>query len=366
MRRKFFLFIPALAISWFTIKEQVLVDQKTFHPLIADVIMSSSPSQSPTPTFSTIRLPEKMILEGGYQVFQSFNNCGPASLSMLLSYFDIYKSQEHLGEQLRPYQIANGDNDDKSVTMDEIAIKAKEFGLIAFHRPNGNIQLLKQFIASDIPVLTRTWLDQGEDIGHYRIVKGFDDTSWQIIQDDSFQNKNLRFSYPDFEELWKKFNYEYVVLVPKTKQSIAEKIIGENLDIQKSWTKAVDNSKQELDKDPDDIYARFNLSVAFYNIGDYKNSVTEFEKIQQELPLRTLWYQIEPIKSYYQLGDYQKVFLLTNQILNNQNRAYSEAYILRGQSYLKMGKKDEAKQEFEKAVFYNNNLKAAQEALQAI
>ncbi len=253
MRRKFFLFIPALAISWFTIKEQVLVDQKTFHPLIADVIMSSSPSQSPTPTFSTIRLPEKMILEGGYQVFQSFNNCGPASLSMLLSYFDIYKSQEHLGEQLRPYQIANGDNDDKSVTMDEIAIKAKEFGLIAFHRPNGNIQLLKQFIASDIPVLTRTWLDQGEDIGHYRIVKGFDDTTWQIIQDDSFQNKNLRFSYPDFEELWKKFNYEYVVLVPKTKQSIAEKIIGENLDIQKSWTKAVDNSKQELDKDPDDI-----------------------------------------------------------------------------------------------------------------
>src|SRR5260370_6349920 len=121
-----------------------------------------------------------------------------------------------------------------------------------------------------------------------------------------------------------------------------------------------------LARNPSDIYSRFNLSVALYYTGQYQESVNEFERVQYQLPFRTLWYQIEPIEAYYALGDYQQVFTLTDAILNNGNRAFSQLYLLRGKIDLKQGNVQAAKAEFEKAVFYNKNLREAQDALHSV
>jgi len=322
-------------------------------------------SQLPIPTLEpkiTLETPpQSKILPNNYHIFQSFNNCGPAALSMALSYYGINVSQQVLGQSLRPYQVPGGNNDDKSVTLEELAEKSKEYGFIPYHRPNGNIDLIKLFITYDIPIVTRTWLKETEDIGHYRVVKGYDGDF--LIQDDSLQGKNLRYSADQFNAIWKKFNYEYLVLVPKEKIEIAEAILGENLDLKKSWQKAVEISQNQLSQNPEDITARFNLSVAYYNMGDFKKSVEEFEKVENKLSFRTLWYQIEPILSFYELGNYERVFQITDKVLNYHNRAYSEAYLIRGNIYKRQGNIDLARMEFEKAVQYNRNLKAAQDAL---
>jgi len=301
--------------------------------------------------------PQRKVLPTDYHIFQTFNNCGPAALSMALRFYGIHVSQEELGQALRPYQVPNGDNDDKSVTLDELAEKSKEYGFVPYHRPMGNPDLVKQFIANDMPIITRTWTKPNEDIGHYRVVKGYDETAGIFIQDDSLQNKNLEYTYADFNEIWKKFNYEYLVLVPKDKVELAEQILRENSDAKTAWQNAVENSERELAQNPDDLYARFNLSVAFYNIGAYQKSVEEFEKVEKRLPFRTLWYQIEPILAYFELGNYQRVFSITDKVLNNYNRAFSELYFIRGEMYLKQGNTTAAKQEFEKAILYNRNLK---------
>ncbi len=326
-----------------------------------------SPLQPPPPTLPALTSnlptptpylpPPTYIIPMRTHVFQTFNNCGPATLSMDLSYYGINVSQKELGDQLRPYQIPSGDNDDKSVTLEELSEKAKEYDLIPYRRPNGDIELLKKFIALDIPVITRTWLKPNEDIGHFRLVRGYDQTS--LIQDDSFQGKDLYYSYSDFNQIWKKFNYEYLVLVPKDKQAQAEAILGQDINPKLAWNKAVANSLKELQQDSNDIYARFNLSVAYYNIGDYQKSVDEYEIVENKLPFRTLWYQMEPILAYYKLGDYPKVFQIIEKVLNYHNRAYSELYQIRGEIYLKQGESDQAKQEFEQAVFYNKNYQPA-------
>ena len=311
-------------------------------------------------------LPNQKTLGNIHHVFQTFNNCGPASLSIALSYFDIIESQQSLGQALRPYQNPQGDNDDKSVTLEELAEKAEEFGFVSYHRPAGNIELLKNFVNNDMPVITRTWLKPNEDIGHFRVVKGFDNLRGHLIQDDSLQGKNLRYTYDEFNAIWKKFNYEYLVLVPVEKKELAEQILGENKDAKTAWQNAVENSKNELTNNPNDIYARFNLSVALYNIGDYKRSTEEFEKVENLLPFRTLWYQIEPIQAYYELGNYERVFQITDKVLNYYNRAFSELYILRGKIYQKQGNIEAARSEFQKAVFYNSNLQEAQELLNSL
>ena len=322
-----------------------------------------SPTISPTPQIILESPPINKILANDYHIFQTFNNCGPAALSMALSYYGINISQQELGNEVRLWQNPQGDNDDKSVTLEELGNKAKFFGLIPYHRPNGNIGLLKKFITYDLPVVARTLTNLDEDIGHYRVIKGYNDETEQLIQDDSLQNKNLWFTYEDFFLLWKRFNYEYLVLVPKDKKAIAEMILGENQDGKFAWKKAANQAKKQLETNPDDIYARFNLSVALFNTGNYQGSTVEFEKVENQLPFRTLWYQIEPIQAYYELGNYQRVFEITDRILNNWNLAFSELYYLRGQIYQKQGEIESARQEYEKAVFYNRNFKPAQDAL---
>lgn len=311
-------------------------------------------------------LPLSKTLQNNYHVFQSFNNCGPAALSMALSYYGINKSQQELGEALRPYQNPQGDNDDKSVTLEEVAQKSKEYGLISYHLPNGDIQKIKQFINLGIPVIARTYLKKNEDIGHYRIIKGYDDTNQQITQDDSLQGKNLKYTYSEFNSLWEDFNYEYVVLVPENKKLAVEKIIEEDLDSPTAWKKTIAKLEKKLQTDPTNTTTLFNLSVAKFNVGDYQGSVNAFEQVENKLPFRTLWYQTEPIQAYYEAGNNQRVLQLTEKILSNQNRAFSELYILRARVFLKQNKASQAAEELAKAQIYNKNILIPQELLDQI
>jgi tetratricopeptide (TPR) repeat protein len=323
--------------------------------------------QTPTPTRALLQTPpSQKILTTNYHIFQSFNNCGPAALSMALRFYGINKTQTELGQNLRPWQNQEGINDDKSVTLEEVAEESKKYGFIPYRRPNGDMEKIKLFITYDMPVITRTWLEPNEDIGHYRIVKGYTEETGQLIQDDSLQNKNLWYSYDDFNTIWNKFNYEYLVLVPEDKKEIAEAILGEDIDEKTAWNKAVQKSEKALSQNPNDITARFNLSVAYYNTEEYQKSVEEYERVESFLPFRTLWYQIEPVLSYYELGNYDRVFAITGQLLNNQNLAYEQAYLVRGKSYQKMGQIDLARAEFEKAVLYNQNWEEAKQSLSSI
>ena len=123
--------------------------------------------------------------------------------------------------------------------------------------------------------------------------------------------------------------------------------------------------RRHCKKNQNDLDARFQLSVALFYIGDFQRSVDEFEKVESRLPFRALWYQIEPIQAYMALGDYERVFVLTDKILNNQNRAFSELYYMRGKIYQEQGQNELARAEFEKAVRYNQNFVLAKQALQS-
>lgn len=337
---------------------------------IAVIVLTANKSANinalPIISKEPIELPATKILPITYHVFQTFNNCAPAGLSIALSYYGIRESQEALAADLRPYNNPKGLNDDKSTTPDELGAKAEEYGLTPYFRANGNINLLKRLIANDLPVVMRTLLESDKDFAHYRVIKGYDDTTQEIVQDDSYQGKNIRYSYNEFLKIWKPFNYEYLVLVPAEKRKIVETILGEEADDKISWQNAVLTAKKELLQNPKDVLARFNLSVALYYVGDYKESTIEFEKIESVLPRLTLWYQIEPIRAYAALGNSERVFALSDKILNDKNPAFSELYLLRGESYVKQGDLIAAKEEFKKAVLYNRNLPAAQEALASV
>lgn len=311
-------------------------------------------------------LPEPPIqyqLTGASHVFQTFNNCGPASLSMALSLYDINVSQTDLGNELRPYQNAAGNNDDKSVTLEELAEKAKDYDLVPYHRPNGDINKIKAFIAQGIPVITRTLLTVGDDIGHYRVVTGYNDDGGYIVQNDSLQGKDLHYSYDNFLGLWKPYGYEYLILVPKDKTEVVKAILNDEVDTKTAWENAVVRLQSEILKDPNDIQLKFALSVAYYHIGEYERSIEQFEAVEGKLPFRTLWYQIEPLLAYQELKSYDELLPRIQTILDRQNRAFSELYQIRGEVYLDQGRVEDARREFDTALVYKHNFKPAQDAL---
>jgi len=318
----------------------------------------SSPEPSPLPA-----LPASAVIPQQLHIFQTFNNCGPASLSMLLSYFNQQVSQQELGRRLRPYQNPQGDNDDKSVTLEELAVVGQEYGLMAFHRPNGNQEILQRLIAADIPVILRTWLEPGEDIGHYRVIRGYEENGKTFVQDDSLQGKNLRYSWAELDELWEAFNYEYLVLVPAEQESEVRAILGGEVDEKIAWENARQRIHAKLQQNPNDLYSLFNLSVSEYELGHYEAAITAFEQVEDRLPGRMLWYQIEPIQAYYEAGEYERVLQLTERILRNNNRAFSELYYIRGQVFLARGEREQARAEFVLARQYNSEYRPAQEAL---
>jgi len=321
---------------------------------------STETKLSKTVLSSTTTLPTKaLISDNGYYAPQTFNNCGEAALSMELSFFNVNVSQEELASILRPDNNTTGKNDDKSTPPDEIAAQAETYGLIAYFRPGGSVGKLKQLIAAGFPVLVRSLYLPTEDYAHYRVIKGYDDTKGVFIDEDGIQGENFPISYTDFMNLWKPFDDEYIVLTPPDKKAEVEAILGSAADTTTAWQ----NAASAIPSSSIDSIDQFNLSVALYYTGDYQGSVNAFEKAEPTLSEHALWYQIEPIESYYELGEYDKVFSLANSIIDNGNPAYPELYVVEGESYLKQGNTTAAKTAFETALQYNKNLKSAEEGL---
>ncbi len=204
-------------------------------------------------------------------------------------------------------------------------------------------------------MVVKTWLEPGEDIGHFRVIKGYDQNKKLIIQDDSLQGKNLTYTYQQFNRLWQAFNFEFLILAPQNKQQKVEKILGDLVDETSAWQQALQLADSQLSENPEDIYFQFNRLRANYYLGNYRQTVDIFEEIKSRLPRRMLWYQIEPILAYYQLGDFDQVLTLTNQVFESDNRAFSELYYLRAKIFEQQGNQKEAEKEYQLAEKYNQS-----------
>ena len=324
----------------------------------------SKPSQEksfikPTPTL----IDRSLIIPKRKHVFQTFNNCGPAILSMAYSYLGIDKSQTELGQQLRPFQHPQGFNDDKSVTVSELSKISKDMGLISYHRPNGSPELLEQIISLQLPIIIRTWLNKNEDIGHFRLIRGYDSINHTFIQDDSLNGSDLIYTYQDLIDIWEPFGFEYLIIAPENFKFDIERVLGENADERTAWQIALNREKLAWRQNPKTYFHAFNASVAAYHLQDWKTSKYYFDAVEILLPSRMLWYQVEPLYSLFHLGEFNRLLSISDDILMNGNLAFSELYFLRGQIYENMQQIQQAKSEYYKAIKYHKYFVPAQVAL---
>jgi len=312
-------------------------------------------------------LPNSKFIDGLAHVGQSFNNCSSVGLMITLSHWGIRETQEAIAEATRPWNNPRGDNDDKSVTLYELADYAREkHGMLTYVRPNGNIELLKKFLANDIPVLTRALMYPKDDIVHYRVIRGYDESKQIVIESDGIEGPNTPYTYQNWMRMWKDFNYAYAILVPASKKALVESILAEELDEKLAWQNALVRAEAESAKDPSDLRAKYNIVTALYYTGDYSGTVREFEKLENSLSRRKLWYQLEPIQAYFTLGNFDRVIELADRQINDKNKSVSELYVLKGKIFEGRGDISAARAEYEKAVMYNKHYRPGIDALAAL
>ncbi len=311
--------------------------------------------------------PASKVIQGLAWVGQTFNNCSSVGLMIAISHWGVRDTQEAIAEGTRPWNNPTGNNDDKSVTLYELAAYAEaKHGLVTYVRPNGDIETLKKFVANDIPVLTRALMYPKDDIVHYRVIRGYDEARNIVIESDGIQGPNVEYSYDDWMHMWKDFNYSYLIIVPNGKQELAEKLLGEDLSEKTAWQNAKARAQAEVAADSSNIRAKYNVITAMYYLGDYEGTVREFEKIESQLTRRKLWYQMEPIEAYFKLGNYDRVMALSGAIINDSNKSVSELYVMRGKIYESRGDAAAARAEYQKAVQYNKHYQPGIDALAAL
>jgi tetratricopeptide (TPR) repeat protein len=306
-----------------------------------------------------INPPIRAVLPGTKWIPQSFNNCGPATTSMILQYFGHTVDQNTTKAALRT------NSDDKNVFAYEIRDYLKnDFNLEARIFYNGDLYRIKQLIANGFYLMLEDWLHPNEDIGHVTIIRGYDDERGVLIADDSFIGNGIMYKYDEFDGAqWKPFNRSYMPIYTADKEPLLKAIVGDDWDEQKMYLKAVQKNQRDVEANSDDVYAWFNIGTSQYALKNYAQAREAFEKSQAiGWPKRMLWYQIQPVQTYIELGDYQKA-LQTAQIGLWANDSFPELHYESARAYKGLGNTEAAKTEALKALNYDANYHPARQLL---
>jgi tetratricopeptide (TPR) repeat protein len=291
---------------------------------------------------------------------------------MALYYFGQSGTQADAAAFLKP------DPEDKNVSANEMAAYARGLGLMASVRVGGDLNRLKQLIAAGFPVIVETWFipDPGDQMGHYRVLVGYDDETRQLTALDSYNGPNVRLSYDVFDEFWRVFNRVHLVIFESSQANDLASILGEDVDDQTMYTRALETAQREaLDPSTECVayercadgtaFAWFNVGSSLTSLGRHEEAAAAYDQARLlGLPWRMLWYQFGPYESYYAVGRYDDVITLATATLRTTNNL-EESYFWRGLAYLAQGDVDRARSELQTALKYNPNFGAAREVLES-
>lgn len=344
-------------------------NRATFPPTVLTpaAVIVSAPIQPITSSNQSKPLPvppAEFQLNGFVHTWQKLNNCGPATLSINLSYWGWKGTQSNTATALKP------DPNDRNVRPDEMVAYAQKVGLGAITRVGGSIPLIKQFIAAGIPVIVEKgiMLDDVGWEGHYILLTGYSDSTGMFNTQDTLQGPNFPISYDLLMHNWRAFNYTYLITYPPERQSDVERIIGVDMDERVNHQNAANLARNDLAslKGQDLAFAWFNLGTNFAELGDYANAASAYDQSRTaQLPWRMLWYQFSLYDAYFNAKRYTEVIVLSEATLAQANNI-EEAYYWHGRALLAQGNKESAIADWRNALRYNRNYSAPAQALKEL
>ena len=203
--------------------------------------------------------PEKghLIQTVPFEKWLKLNYCGPACLAMVLNSWDKTRSfsQRKIADEIY-------DSGSRATNNSELVLYPRTQGFESYSF-QGNLDILKDLIKQDIPVIVLTKTIKQLAKGHYRVVVGFDDDEGEIIFHDPFFGGRCAMKTKSFMKVW-------------------ELGRGRN---QSRWMMAVVPGQSTfpfpaLQNDP---LTSINLATAYYRRSDFVKSREQWEKVRESL-----------------------------------------------------------------------------------
>lgn len=346
-------------------------------PTVEITVMPATPlpteaAQETTPEAVTIAervYPVSARLYGFRHTKQTWNNCGPANITMALSYFGWQEGQEVAASYLKP------DKEDKNVNPWEMVSFVNErTGVRAISRIGGTTDLIKQFLANDFPVVIETgYMPEGYDwLGHYQTIVGYDDALQVFYLYDSFlgtgeNGEGLAESYTTLDENWQDFNRTFIVIYQQADENKVREILGDWADPQGAAEHALETARAEAQRNPADGFAWYNIGSSYVRLGQYTEAAAAYDQARRVgVPWRITLYTFGPFEAYYELGRYDEVMALVNANLNNGGEYVEETYYWKGRVLAAQGETAQAASAFRQALQHNPGYSDAQTALDAL
>jgi tetratricopeptide (TPR) repeat protein len=299
-----------------------------------------------------------------------WNNCGPATLSMALSFFGYRNHQEVAARYLKP----NGE--DKNVSpyqmVNYVNQQVTDVSVNALTRIGGDMHLLKVLLANNFPVIIEKGyeVDDLDWMGHYLLLVGYDDALQVFYSYDSYlghgNSQGLQESYSDVAYYWKHFNQTFIVLYEPWQQAQVLALLGSRAEPFTAAQQALDIAKTQVQFNSQDNWAWFNIGSAYTELGDYERAAQAFDQaFILGMPWRTLWYLHQPYQAYLAVGRYDDILAHT-QATERTTVYVEETFYYRGAVLALAGNTQGANEAFSQALTYNRNFEPARLAREAL
>lgn len=278
------------------------------------------PTDTPTPVPTAVPLPRQTRIEGLKIMPQGFNNCGPANLTINLNFYGNPTIQAEAAAFLKP------NREDRNVSPWQMVDYVNEqTNLRAFVGSGGDLELIKRFLANGLPIVIEKGYELPTEgwLGHYLTMFAYDDDKQEFLSLDTnlgpWDGSGRLDSYETVNYYWQQFNYTFFVVYPPEKETLVQSLLGPDMfEREAMWRKAAERAQAEIEADPQNGFAWFNLGTNLTRLGEmtgeaafYENGAAAFDNARLVgVPPRFVWYQFRPYIAYSTLA---KIALLTKK-----------------------------------------------------
>ncbi len=345
----------------------LVVSTPTPNPSATPAPTQAAPTPA-TPTLTPTPLPPAASLPSPEWEKQDWNNCGPATLALALRFYGWGGDQFDISDLLKP------DRGDKNVNVEELVfyVRNRAGWLNADFRVGGDLETLKRFIAAGYPIMVEKGftLAPGDGgggwAGHYLLLTGYDDSEGVFIAQDTNPGSggpDRRVTYEDLDEGWRAFNRVYIFVYRAEEQATIDALLGPDSDPDFNRQRALDAARAEVEADPEDPYAWFNLGTNLVYFDRYGEAGSAFDTaLALGLPWRFTRYQFGPYIAYFHQGRFEDLIELADATLFRTSKA-EESLLWRGWARFRQGDVFGSIDDFRAALEVNPNYIDAQYAL---
>ena len=320
----------------------------------------AQPTATPEPTPTLVPVPAAFELDGMGLEYQSFNNCGPANLSMNLTFWGWPTTQDVTKAGLRTHE------DDRNVMLSEMRdFVIEKTSLTAPVRYGGTLDIVKRLVSNGYPILLERGHTDPEDgwMGHYSIVTAYDDARQTVrIPDTLLGVMNL--SYSDLMLDWAHFDRIYLVIYPPEREAEVLALLGPDADPATNLQNTLDQVTARIQQvsGRELFFAWYSRGSVLVEMQNYIEAAMAYDQAfaiyaqlsPEERPWRVTWYQVGAYPAYYYTGRNEDCLELAMQTLSNKRSPeLPESWYWAGRATAALQMSDDAISHYRKALEYH-------------